>query len=158
MLVTYCQSWSRAKKRINQIWSEEKALKAHQEGEVYTAVIGLPEKPNCFLEINIELKFVGVNFLDENLRDYLHYSFFELESRALFINQVIYREYRGDTDLATRAIITQFNPDGKTKIRDNDLIKDECKVNEFYTDIKKNWEDIPEFGQYESIIRFDRNL
>jgi hypothetical protein len=157
MQITYCNGWSRYKKCSNQIWSKEKAFQVHQKKELYTVLIGDPEKPICFLEINLSLNYVGVDFLDEYLRNYLHYTFADPDGDMLFLKEVAYREYQEDTDRVVKAIISRFARDGRITVEKVDLVTNECNIKDCSVEISTNWEKIPEFGKYESIARFERN-
>jgi hypothetical protein len=156
MEITYCKGWSRRRKQLLEIWDEKKACKAHKTGKLYTVLIGDPQKPRCFLEVHLKLGFVGVSFLDEHLRDYLDFSFLEKLPGKLFLGRVIYREYDADTDNVISAKTMSWEPDGKTQFEQADLVQNFVDTGEGSMDVSINWEPIPEFGQYESIARFER--
>jgi hypothetical protein len=156
MEITYCKGWSRHRKQPLEIWDEKKAHKAHDSGKLYAVLIGDPQKPSCFLEVHLKLKFIGVVFLDKYLRDYLDFSFKEKQPGKLFLKQVIYREYDADTDNVISAKTMYWEPDGKTQFEQADLVQNFVDTGEGSMDVSINWEPIPEFGQYESIARFER--
>lgn len=154
--ITYCKSWFRAKKRPTEIWSEEKARAAHTSKQLYTALIGSPGNPSCFLEIND--KFVGVGFLDENLREYLYYSFKEVEPGKLFFSMATYREFNGDTDKVLAGTTYIFNRDGSVKVQRQHFEPNKIEAMDTSADISGNYSSWPEFGKYDELIRVERNI
>lgn len=155
-LVIYCKSWFRAKKRPTEIWSAEKAKAAHSSRQLYTALIGSAEKPTCFLEVND--KFVGVGFLDEKLREYLYYSFKEVDSSRLFLSMATYREFDGNTDKVLTGTTYIFNRDGAVKVQRQRFEPHKIEVMDVSADVSGNYSPWPEFGKYDELIRVERGF
>jgi len=153
--VSYCKSWFRAKKRPTEVWSEEQAREAHLSKQLYTAVIGVVEKPFCFLEIND--KFVGVGFLDERSRESLYYAFKEIEPGTLFLSMATYREFEGDTDSVSLGTTYVFGPEGTVKMQRQHFNPHSKEVAYSSTDVSGNYSVWPEFGEYDELIRVERN-
>jgi hypothetical protein len=155
MNITYCKYWSFQKRPIK-IYDFKQALKAHQKLEVYTVLIGDRNHPDCYLEINAEESFIGVNFLDKSLRNYLSYLFRETEPRRMFLKEVIVQEYEDETDKIIRTSYAFFKLDGTADIEKKDFITNEELTKTTLRDVSRNWEPTPEFGNYESICRYNR--
>jgi hypothetical protein len=154
MDIIYCKYWFQ--KRPIQIWDEQKALKVHQRGKPYTVLIGNESHPQCFLQVNLEFNFVGVNFLDNNLRNYLVYLFGEVEPGKLFLKEVISREYKDATDEVVNAKTLRFQVDGTTTVQESDLIQQSQFTKDIHSEVSQLWEPVPEFGHYLSIARLER--
>src|SRR4051794_6751063 len=99
MKITYCDGWFRARHRPGEIWDEARARKAYEERKLYAALIGDPQRPDCFVESNMD--YIGVEFLDSNLRTHLGYTFVEKEPRKLFMVAMTTHYYERDTSEIT---------------------------------------------------------
>ena len=152
--LVYCKSWFRAKKSPIQIWDEGKAREAHEARKLYTVLLGDPERPQCFIEINND--FVGVSFLDDKLRETLTYQFQEIEDGKLFLTMATYRDFEGDTDKVSEGTSYIFNQDGNIQIRKESFNPHDLKVSDTNGDVDGNYEDYPGFGSYESIALAER--
>jgi hypothetical protein len=93
MRVTFGKSWFRAKKRVTETWTESQARKAHEQRQLYVALLGDDSIPTRIVEVNND--YVGVCFLDVSLREYLSYQFQELESGRMFLTMATHREFEG---------------------------------------------------------------
>lgn len=154
MNVTYCKSWFRALKEPTELWPSEKAEKAHASRQPYGVLIGDPKAPTRFLEINND--FVGVGFLDERLRENLTYQFQEVEPGKLFLSMATYREFQGDSDTVASGTTYYFSPDGSMKIERESFSPHKLETSESKADVSGNYEDYPDFGQYDRLIRSER--
>ena len=140
----------------------EAAKYAHENEMIYFITILRDDKPYCFLEIN--KGFFRVCFLDEYQREYLSYDFTdkyrEVDSTKLFLSQILFREFQGETDKTLKTTNYKFKPDGSLVIIERDLAKNEQLNREAKEkiDITANWEEFPEFGKYDSIIRKERDI
>ncbi|MEX3957555.1 hypothetical protein [Trinickia sp. EG282A] len=153
--IYYCKSWFRAKKRPTEIWTEEQARAAHAAKKFYTVVVGSPQSPSCFLEVND--KFIGVGFLDEQLRESLYYAFKEVEPRRLFLSMATYREFDGDSDIVETGTTYIFDRDGTVKTTRQCLNPHSVEATEAAADVDGNYESWPEFGEYEDLIKVERS-
>jgi hypothetical protein len=154
MNVTYCNGWSRSRRRPGEIWTMARAKEAHEAGELYTVVVGDLDRPSSFLDVCLKTGTVGVGFLDSALREYLSYGFDIIKKRELFLTGSTYREFEGSSDKAYRATIYKFAQNGHVDILRLDGGKQQEA--ETTTDVSGNWEPIPSFGEYESITRRER--
>ena len=113
-----------------------------------------PRAPTCFVEFSND--YVGVSFLDENLREYLTYQFQELESNLLFLTMAVHRSFSDNQKNPSFSTTYMFETDGGVVIWKEKLISGEKSRYEKNFDPAKNYETYPNFGQYESIARRDR--
>ena len=153
--IVFSKGWFRAKKRPLEIYNYEKAQALHKAGELYCALVGSAERPRCFLEI--KRGFVGVGFLDEVLREHLSYAFQEKRPGKLFLSMATWREFEGDSDKVSKGTTYLFQPDGTLNIRREQFLPQHILETSHSTaDIAGNWEQVPEFGQYEHLTKAER--
>jgi len=153
---SYCKKWSRWEKKPIQPWDAVKAGRAHKNGKLYTVLMGEPQKPTCFLEVRLEVGFVGVSFLDDNLREYLCYNFKNIEDGKMFLTMATHREYVGDSDDVCGATLYYFKPNGEVITEVANLLDNTTKEAKQILDVSRNWEPVPAFGSYEGITRKER--
>lgn len=153
----YCKSWFRAKKKPTEIWTEQRARAAHVARTLYTAVVvGSNEDPRCFLEVND--KFVGVGFLDDRLRESLYYAFKEVEPGRLFLSMATYREFQSDSDVVTSGTTYIFAQTGTVQIQKQSFNPDRMEATSSTIDVSLNYEQRPEFGEYDRLTRIERGI
>jgi len=153
--ITYCKSWFRARKQPTEIWPEEYARSAHRNKKLYSVVVGPVDRPFCFLEIN--KGFVGVGFLDLLAREYLYYAFREIKDGALFLSMTTYREYGGDTDKVDNGTTYRFQENGTVEIDKQSFNPITNKNARSFYDVAKNYDNWPEFGDYDHLIKIERS-
>ncbi|MGI9415947.1 MAG: hypothetical protein ACR2PM_19900 [Hyphomicrobiales bacterium] len=152
----YCKSWFSAKKRAIQPWDEEQARSAHEGRLPYTVLVGDPESPHAVLLVSGKMNFVGVDFLDERLREALSYSFKEIEPGTLFLSMATYREFDGDEDSVLGGTSYIFKPDGGVIIRREAFDPHTLEKSETNADVSGNYEAYPSFGDYERLCLIER--
>lgn len=152
--VLYGERWHRHGKELTRLLTPEKARLRDEKGEIYAVVIGDPAAPYCFIEVNGG--YFGVGFLDEQKREYMSYTFDELEAGKLFLCEAAYREYKGRSDQVVRGTVYRFFPDGRSLVEKVEEPFRQAKVTEGRSDVSKNWEPKPSFGEYDGLIRKDR--
>ena len=163
MQLTYCKLWNSNRKKLIDVWSEAEAREAHNKGEPYCVLLGDPKKPFYSLDVKLEAKFVRVSGFDEEVRVALVYDFRELKRGQMFLETAHYRKFDGDAYFeGDKANITEietfyFYSDGRVVIVLADHVKNTTRRAEQVIDVSKNWEPTPEFGDYESIARLERN-
>ncbi|WP_394551390.1 lytic transglycosylase (plasmid) [Pantoea sp. SGAir0180] len=135
---------------------EKKALKKHEAGEPYTVLIDSESTPSCFINIMRNSGWVSVSFLDEHLREYLLYNFQMLDVEKLFLSMAVYREFNDDTDLVINGTTYHFKEYGHTIIIEDNIPSKTSERSETYSDVAKNYEQFPAFGQYDSLNRKER--
>jgi hypothetical protein len=154
--VQYADRWLTRRGRPGAPLDADEARRRHEEGKLYTVVLGDPERPTAYLDVRNETGFVGVHFLDDAGRPYLTYHFARDPGSDddLFLEQATYREYEGDE--VVRGDAYHFEPDGKVVKEHKDYVQREAERGETRDDVSSNWEPVPEFGSYESIARVER--
>jgi hypothetical protein len=155
------------KKKIqDELVLEEAARYAHDNEMIYYVTILEDEIPVNYLEIN--KGFFRVGFLDNQLRDYMNYTFYGKElgfwrenyGDKLFLEDIWLKEYDDDTDTILKITQFKFKPDGTFTIDERDEKTNEQILSEAKNkiDTSSNWEDYPAFGYYESLIRKERGI
>ncbi len=94
-----------------------------------------------------------VKMVNHFLRKYLIYQF-TLINEKLFLTGAYYYEYEKGEKIGHT--IFSFKDDGKMLCEKKNYKSNEIEEREGIVDVSVNWEDIPEFGDYESIIRTER--
>jgi hypothetical protein len=153
--IYFCKSWFRAKKRPIEIWPEDQARAAHVNKQYYTVLVDSINRPYCFLEIAD--KVVGVGFLDEYLRESLTYAFQEFEPGKLFLTMATHREFDGDTDKVASGISYMFDRNGTMQIRREFFNPHLLETAASSADVGSNYSPMPTFGEYDDLIRVERN-
>ncbi|MCA9094078.1 MAG: hypothetical protein KDA68_11355 [Planctomycetaceae bacterium] len=154
-MLTYGNRWFRGKKRIIEQWEESHACEVHSSRGTYVVVVGQNERSFCFIEISKEAVTVG--FLDDLIREYLTYSFRELSPGKLFLKSARHRNFEGESDKLKTAKIFYFETDGRVHIEEYDDKTQTVESSDAESvDPAGYWEDYPEFGKYDSLIRIER--
>jgi hypothetical protein len=109
------------------------------------------------MEVHLKLHFIGVNFLDDQLRCYLDYRFIEKSPGMLFLSEAIFTAYTPTTDTVAKVQIVRFKTDGLATIEIDDRIAGAHLSRTTHVDVSSNWESIPQFGHYETISRIERS-
>lgn len=151
MNIIYCEEWSNIRKKPHKIISTEDAIIRNEKGEPYVAAIYV----NDILErvISIDKESYSVGFYDENKLSYLFYDFSKIEDK-LFLHMVYHYEYMEGK--IVQHTFFRFEEDGKMIAERMDYITNEVEEKEGEVDVSSNWEPIPSFGNYSSIMRKDR--
>ncbi len=138
----------------------EAAKHAHENKLVYYVTIFENKKPYCYLEIN--KGFFRVNFLDDLLRLYMSYDFTDnfcsTNANKLFLSQIVFWEFEGNSDKMLKITNHVFKADGTFLIIERDLVTNEQIDSEAKNkiDVSYNLEEYPKFGNYDSLIRKER--
>ncbi|MBY0563043.1 MAG: hypothetical protein K2P58_02555 [Hyphomonadaceae bacterium] len=154
----YCEKWFRHDKVPIELLSEAQAKARHKKGALYTVLVGSETRPNSFLEVVGENAFVSVNFLDDELRDYLTYAFQRVEDGRLFLSAVTRREYQPGTDKIAKAELYYFNREGSVSVRLVDAEAKREQTGSREIDVATNYEAWPEFGRYEHLLQRERGI
>jgi hypothetical protein len=107
---------------------EEQTARRRHEGApgYYTAVLGDP--PQVLIEVNWDVDYVGVAYLDAQLRRQKKYSFTRHDGR-LFLDEVSLWQYAGDSDPNYHSpvyVTWKFSRDGGLRIvTDNRVLKEQ---------------------------------
>jgi hypothetical protein len=151
MKITYCSGWSRPSKRTIEYWDEDRARKAYEERKLYAVLVGDPERPHCFIESN--MKYVGVEFLDEHVRSNLCYTFQELEPGKLFMTRMVTRQFIQDTDKVYAGTAYYIKPDGRVVAEYERFVNHMKTEREAKVDPAPYWMPYPEFGKYVELVQ-----
>lgn len=156
--ITYTKGWFRHQKRWLKEFSKEEAQSLYNKRQSFTVVIEKENKPFCFVIFNN--RFVYVGFLDEQRREYLGYEFQEYQDNKIFLKEVQYWEYEGETDNKLTSTRYRFTPEGELGIENRNNTTGEVvrKYTEDKVDVSVLWENYPEFGKYDDIIKTERKI
>jgi hypothetical protein len=153
-MITYGYKWFRAKKRLTETWDEDRAKKCHENRQLYVALLGQGSSPTHFVEVNNN--YIGVGFLDSSLREYLSYTFDEVQPGRVFLNEATHREFENGSDKVKKGTTYIFKQDGSVTIISEDFPTNIRSVKETQADISGNWDSYPQFGEYQSLVRENR--
>jgi hypothetical protein len=151
--VTFWEGWHRHAREPVGSLSAEQAERRERNGRLYLVLLGNPEQPRCFIEVNGD--FFGVSFLDEKKREHLMYTFEELEPQKLFLSEAIYREF-GASSTIVQGTAYRFTPGGQATVEHSEPPFNRSTITDVEIDVSKNWEPKPVFGDYASIARKER--
>jgi hypothetical protein len=154
----YFERWSRGYKEPLGALSEIEARRRHEEGKWYTVLVGTIENPTCFIEIVGENGYIGVNFLDDRLRDYLIYDFQRGADGLLFLSGVDHRKFLGETDGLTAVEQCRFKRDRQVIVTLTSFENNTCDTGAKEADVTANYEGWPEFGEYARLIVRERAI
>lgn len=151
MKIVYSEEWSNIRKKPHKIISTEEAFNKDKKGESYVAVI----YEDSILEsvISINTKTYSVRFYEENQLLYLVYDFSKQKGQ-LFLNAVYHYEYEEGKKI--QHTFFSFEENGKMIAERMNYLTNEVEEKEGEVDVSCNWEPIPSFGDYSSIMRKDR--
>jgi hypothetical protein len=138
----------------------EQARKHYEKSKLYTALVGDPVRPRCFLEFSA-FRSVCAEFLDDTLRSVRDYSFQEKRPNEFFISVATLRQFAEGATEPHWGDIYYFMVDGGLTIVRYEVTPratTEVEREETLTDVSHNWEPFPEFGQYEGLAKFDRGI
>lgn len=135
----------------------ETARQRHERGELYAAILGDPEHPWAHLNVRLEVGYVDVTFLDEQLHEDLSYTFTrEPESAGdLFLEQATLTSYDDSGEISHDEHYI-FEWPNITHVRKRDYTANEQETYSVEADLAQNYEPAPAFGEYQSIARRER--
>ncbi len=162
MRVSYCERWNNRLAEPIEPISEEEARRRYEKGPWFTVVIGDPPIPHCFIEINWENDYMGVNFLDEAGSTRCVYAFTRVDDSRMFLDQATFWQYPKDGKyhpMFEAELIEAFfyRQDGTATHEVRDEITGEVTLADHAgVPLDINWEPVPEFGDWASVARRDR--
>lgn len=161
MIWTYCERWNRLTEIPMNPLNSRNAQARHAAGELHTAVASTTDhtSPQLRVHIRLETGYAEVIFMDEYGRDTLEYTF-TLNSGSLFLETATSYTYgsseeRGGYADAEYMESYDFTPDGIMR-RTVDSCGSESHECRYGVDVSSNWEPVPAFGAYASLIRRER--
>lgn len=152
----YCDFWFGAKKSARNIISESEAKSRHESQARYTVLVGSTTTPSAIVDVLLGKDMIGVDFLDEHLRERLTYQFQRVASDKLFLSMVVHREFTGKSDNVAKGTCYIFNEDGRLTIIKEAFSPhhlEECSTTH---DPIGNYEPVPVFGHYSGLIAEER--
>lgn len=152
--MSYFERWHRHYAEAAGALTNEDARRRHAAGEPYAVVIGDVRAPDAIIEVN--RGFYGVSFMDHRQREYLLYNFALVDDGRLFLKEAIHREFAEDEARTKEATAYRFKPDGSVAIEKSSGAFNRSEMTESRTDVSSNWEEVPEFGGYERLLRKER--
>ncbi len=163
MNVMYSLRWSRTRRMANSPLSNIAACKLHDQGKLYTVVASEADHPLAFMEIRLEVGFVGVGFLDPQLRELTSFAFSDrgLDGRRTppgrcFLQSVILSQFDDDTDQAAFGTSYDYDFDGNCRVIHENLRTRQIARSQQNVDVSAHWEALPAFGCYEPFLRRER--
>jgi hypothetical protein len=161
MIWTYCEQWNRLTESPMNPLTSQGARARHVSGDLYTAVAFRTEhsSPELCVHIRLETGYAAVIFIDGYGRNSLEYTF-SLINESLFLETATYYAYgssqaRGGYADAEYMDSYDFTPDGIME-KTEQSGGDESHESRQGVDVSSNWEPVPSFGAYDSLIRRDR--
>lgn len=161
MIWTYCEQWNNLTETPMNSLTPEQAQTRHASGELYTAVASPDEHsaPTLRVEMRLETGYASVIFMDEHGRDSLDYTF-TLINDSLFLETATSYDYghseeRGGYADAGQTESYEFTPEGIIR-RTVEVDGEESRESRHGIDVASNWEPVPNFGAYDTLIRRDR--
>jgi len=150
----YCDFWFGVKKSARNIISESEAKARHESRTRYTVLVGSPTTPSAIIDVLLDKEMIGVDFLDEHLRERLTYQFHEVKPGMLFLSMAVYREFTETSDNVAEGTCYIFNEDGRLTIENfSPHHVEECSTTH---DPIGNYEPVPVFGHYSALIAEER--
>ncbi len=138
---------------------------AYEQRKVHFATILTEDnRPYCAIESNTG--YFGVDFLRDNLEDYLVYVYRDeyAQDGKLFLKLIILSECKPGTAEKIRRIDFRFLPDGSSTSKVyqgeaydgtyEEIVEELPSLSE--EELSRLWLDYPEFGKYDELIRLDR--
>ena len=157
----YCEEWNELNECPRHPLTTEEARARHASGELYTAILHSDARPSPELRVEIrwETGYAAVIFMDDYGRDELGYTF-SVADGSLFLESMTLYDYgdskeRGGYAEAERMERYAYTSDGiaHRTVETGDEVNEESRSG---VDVSLHWEPIPEFGAYDSLIRYDR--
>ena len=159
--IAFCRRWNTITATPIDPLTPAQAERMDQAKQWYTVVVGDPAAPRCYVEVAWENDHMGVWFLDEGLRQSVHYSFTRLDEKVMFLDAVVLWYYPNDAGRsfgdASRIEAVEYTTDGLVRRTTTDVRRQKDKIEEFSdVPLDINWEPVPAFGDYRSVTRLDR--
>ncbi|MFI7399692.1 hypothetical protein ACIBW9_04255 [Streptomyces sp. NPDC049541] len=161
MIWTYCEQWNNLTEGPMNSLTPEQAQARHASGELYTAVASAHKHstPALRVEMRLETGYASVIFMDEHGRDSLDYTFTLIDG-SLFLETATSYDYGGSEERggyadAERTESYEFTTEGIIR-RIAEVDGEESRESRHGIDVSGNWESVPNFGAYDTLIRRDR--
>lgn len=145
----YGERWWNKKNRMVKEMSENEARTIHESNGCYC--MALLEDSVAKYVIDFSSKHVIVRFYEDGLC--LSYDFVKTQEK-LFLKAAFY--YKRDEGKVTEMMTFNFSESGNLYMSKQNMILNETEERESIVDVTPNWEEIPDFGYYENLIKKER--
>lgn len=149
--IVYCKEWALFGKEPHCIINESEAEDKHKNGESYVAVVY--EKEKVINVITNNKTSLTVRFYNDNQENYLLYGFVKRENK-LFLNLAYHYLYDNGEEVETT--LFKFKETGELFIERRNNVSGEVEQREDVVDVTCNWEEIPQFGEYQEVLKVER--
>ena len=161
MQVSYCELWSdRLRAPVGRL-SEAAARRLDSRGQRYSFAIGDPSAPDVAGTVHWKKSCLAVSFIDKAGRKQVRYVFTMIDEHRLFLANVIAWAYPEGARFefeATRIESILCKPSGYTRRKVEDKRSGTVGLAEYAgVPMDSNWEPVPRFGDWVSVIRYERN-
>ena len=127
------------------------------KGKPVGVILGDLTAPKYYLDVVSNM--VAVDFLDDLGRPHTVHIFSKSKKDdKMFLEQVISREYFGDTDEVSAGEHFIFDETGEVHIHRSKYKPNYSETADTKADVTDCYENIPVFGEYDAFLRFERNV
>lgn len=149
----YFEQWIRARNQGLRPLSQQEAGARHAAGGRYVALLYYENEK---FVVDVAGDWVLVMFFDSEDRVYMQYDFKLQKPGRLFLSFATHIEYEGENTQPQMAIMFAFKTDGSIIIEQRNMATGEAEEKDSHGDPAANWEAYPEFGDYRSVCRANR--
>jgi hypothetical protein len=162
--IFFFRSWAYGYYEPREPLSREEAetiFKHAQIGEGFAALVDDPEKPTAFLDYGVNANgkiSYRIDYLDDQLRTWHGYSFRQIRDERLFLDRAGDHTYFNDNREPDESLGQMYDEDGLIRFsrkRRGEDFRDTWK--DRLTTLEYHYEPLPAFGEYDSILRLERD-
>jgi hypothetical protein len=166
--IFFCDEWNPI---FKEPWNDKRftleQARAHEAtGAWYTVLVDDPVRPSIVIHTGLRddgKRGYSVYFLDDRLRVYVRYNFRQYDKKTLFMEVATELKYHNDETNPYWGAAHVFSEDRSMFTEEGDFppVGQERTINRYtntYNDERFDqlFEPIPEFGEYDSLIRLER--
>jgi hypothetical protein len=157
----FCDRWNDLLHEPIRPIKEAEARRRDGAGEPYVVILGTKDKPESLVEVNWSNDYIATWFMDDELRRHVKYSFTKTDKSTLFLDQIKMWDYPEDAkdglSSATKVTSFSYSQDGVAHETIDDSAAGTVEtISRSDVPLNINWEQVPEFGDWASISRWDR--
>lgn len=158
---SYCERWSGDLRGPVTVIDEADAKARNKSGLPFGVVLGDPDEPDAYLDVDWGEGRVVVWFFGDGRMRTQRYTFERVEPERLFMAEVAVWDYPPDATAeftsATLAYFVSYQQDGIVRqVERNYLTREETVVDVSDVELDINWEGMPRFGDWAALARRDR--
>ncbi len=152
--IFYCREWNDILNSPMKPFTVAKAKERHNKGEPYCVVIEIITGERIIVDCTADSYYVL--FFDAENRRSLSYHFEKVNEEKVFLSKAWFPQYFGQSNKIEKGEVYHFKKNGEVNI-----VKSEPKGKNRYEsnsiqNVERNYAAIPQFGNYESIIKRER--